>query len=270
MVNGRDYDQSITVPGAVSPGDGAVDGSVNAWDWPDVANDAYAYGYPELAIGQVPWNPLPNTFDHFPIQVDDIVDLTLDFDLGWTPSGPQDDFNISVSLWLTDDPDGGFDAVQNEVMIWLRNSSHAPAGNGADTINGRHGNDTITGLGGNDSLLGMSGDDSLMGGTGADTLRGGWGDDVFHGRAGNDFMRGDGGADRFVFANGGGNDTVGMFDTDVDLIDLSAISGVNGHLRGFDLVQVGSTAEIRIDGTDQVISLNFTSVGNLSAEDFVF
>ncbi|MEL7255350.1 MAG: hypothetical protein AAGL23_14325, partial [Pseudomonadota bacterium] len=128
LTNGTDYDQSITVPDVTYPEDATVDGAVLAWDWPEEVNDAFVYGYPELAIGQVPWNPLQNTFDHFPIQVQDIVDLSLDFDFDWQSLDPEDDFNISVSLWLTNDPDGGFDAVQNEVMIWLRNSSHNPAG----------------------------------------------------------------------------------------------------------------------------------------------
>lgn len=52
------------------------------------------------------------------------------------------------------------------------------------------------------------------------------------------------------------------------------MSGVTGHLQGFDLVQVGNTVEVRIIGgdaiADQVISLNFTTLGTLSAENFVF
>lgn len=125
----RGSDDTITIPDAVPPATATVDGSTIAWDWPDVANDADVYGYREPAIGQVPWNPLPGTFDHFAVQVDDIVDLTLDFDLNWTPTGPDDDFNISVSLWLTSDPDGDVDAVRKEVAIWLRKSNRTPEGN---------------------------------------------------------------------------------------------------------------------------------------------
>ncbi|WP_373050775.1 GH12 family glycosyl hydrolase domain-containing protein [Thalassovita aquimarina] len=132
LVNGTDYTQSVAVTAAGFP-----DGVTMEWDWPEVTNDAYVYGYPEIAIGQVPWNPLATTFDHFPVEVSNIENLDLNFD--YTAVLEQGgDFNVSVSLWLSNDPDGGFDAVQNEVMIWLTNSSLNPAG--SDTgVNGSDG-----------------------------------------------------------------------------------------------------------------------------------
>ncbi|WP_099827478.1 calcium-binding protein [Oceaniglobus indicus] len=72
-------------------------------------------------------------------------------------------------------------------------------GGGADVLNGDGGRDLLTGGGGNDRLNGGGGNDRLNGGAGADRLEGGAGRDILHGG---------GGADRFVFVENGGTDTV--------------------------------------------------------------
>nr|WP_277347842.1 Hint domain-containing protein [Salipiger mangrovisoli] len=65
-------------------------------------------------------------------------------------------------------------------------------------------------------LYGMSGDDSLTGGSGADSLEGGSGDDTLAGGAGDDLLTGGDGSDSYVFAPGGGSDTVTDFDMTLD------------------------------------------------------
>ena len=102
LVNGTDYSQSITGTESTFP-----NGIEMSWDWPAVTNDAYVYGYPEVAIGQVPWNPLATTFDHFPVQIENVENLDLTYDYT-SVLGQDGDFNISVSLWLSNDPAGGF------------------------------------------------------------------------------------------------------------------------------------------------------------------
>ena len=66
-------------------------------------------------------------------------------------------------------------------------------------ISGGSGNDIIFGDTGNDSLKGDAGDDKIFGGKGNDTLRGG---------KGNDSLWGGSGDDKFIYATGGGSDTI--------------------------------------------------------------
>lgn len=122
LINGTDYTEVLTADADLFPR-----GVTFTWDWPDLHNEYYVFAYPTISIGQRPWNPLPTTFDNLPILVPDIESLDLNFDMDWTePAGS--DFNISVSLWLSSGPEGGMPLVENEIMVWLRESSHVPAG----------------------------------------------------------------------------------------------------------------------------------------------
>lgn len=122
LENGTDFTQTITVNEAGFPGAVTME-----WDWPDFHNDAYVYAYPELTIGQKPWNPLATTYDEFPVQLSELENLDFTYEIDWHE--PADgDFNVSISLWLSTDPDGGFDAVTNEFMIWIKPSTHSPDG----------------------------------------------------------------------------------------------------------------------------------------------
>lgn len=139
-------------------------------------------------------------------------------------------------------------------------------GDGHDLLVGEAGNDTLEGGDGNDTLLGYEGDDVFVGGDGNDSAQAGEGNDVFyggqgddwvngdlgndelHGGAGNDFLRGSFGNDtihsggtgegddylwggygddRFVIADGFGNDTIAgenIDETHGDTVDLSAVT----------------------------------------------
>ena len=99
-------------------------------------------------------------------------------------------------------------------------------GDGDDTLDGGNDNDVLSGGAGNDRLSGGNGNDTLNGGGGADLLEGGNGTDVLAGGGGNDRLQGGNGDDRFVFAAGGGSDTILDFRKG-DLIDLSALFGVD-------------------------------------------
>ncbi|MEO1732846.1 MAG: calcium-binding protein [Pseudomonadota bacterium] len=91
-------------------------------------------------------------------------------------------------------------------------------GGGHDTLDGGADNDFLTAGGGNDSLAGGDGNDKLVGGAGNDTLAGGAGDDHLWGGQ----WSADGGSDTFAVAQGGGKDMIHDFETDHDVIDLSA------------------------------------------------
>ena len=113
----------------------------------------------------------------------------------------------------------------------LRGSGHGDvlAGDGRDNrIDGGGGDDTLYGgpEGGDDTLSGGTGNDRLYGGRGEDTLNGGGGDDRLYGGPDNDRLNGGEGADTFVFAPGGGDDTVLDFGRGNDRIDLTAFTDI--------------------------------------------
>lgn len=130
-------------------------------------------------------------------------------------------------------------------------------GGGADRILGQGGADRISGGAGEDVLSGGTGGDVLRGGSGDDSLWGGRGSDSLYGDGGNDVLSGSSGADRFVFAAGGGFDTIRDFGGS-DVIDLraygdlsfrEALSGSRNFASGMRLY-VGEE-EIRLAGVDR-------------------
>ena len=113
-------------------------------------------------------------------------------------------------------------------------------GQDADVIYGNMANDALYGNMANDTLFGGQGDDSIFGGQGDDVVAGNLGDDVLNGNLGNDTLMGGAGADRFVFASGGGADTVSDFDfAQGDRIQVAAgmtwtiADGPNGAVISF-------------------------------------
>jgi Ca2+-binding RTX toxin-like protein len=79
---------------------------------------------------------------------------------------------------------------------------------GDDQIYGGNSNDTLTGGAGNDSLYGQAGNDTLNGGDGTDYLQGDAGSDILNGGAGADTLKGGANGDTYLFAYGGGKDTI--------------------------------------------------------------
>ncbi len=68
---------------------------------------------------------------------------------------------------------------------------------------------------------------TLKGGAGNDILSGGGGDDTLIGDAGDDTLTGGLGNDRYVFANGWGNDTILETASNVDQNDTVDFSAIN-------------------------------------------
>jgi len=158
--------------------------------------------------------------------------------------------------------------------------------NGADTLFGGRGADLLEGNSGTDSLFGGAGRDVLNGGNGADLLSGGNGRDTLNGGNGNDFLTGGRGrdvlnggsgndvlvggnaADRFVFTDTSGFDTITDFGNGNDVIDLSATD-----FEDFDdlnLVESGGSVFIFINENSSVELTNIEHIEELSADDFVF
>ncbi len=118
------------------------------------------------------------------------------------------------------------------------------------------------------------GRDVLVGGEGNDRL---WGD--FGRVVGNAPAVFSGGADRFVFANGSGLDTIFDFQNDLDLIDLTGFAGITG----FGNLSPANVAQSRCRHGDRpgrrrgrggegrhVLTLAGFTAANLDATDFLF
>ncbi|MBT3371640.1 MAG: hypothetical protein HOA08_10925 [Rhodospirillaceae bacterium] len=118
------------------------------------------------------------------------------------------------------------------------------------------------------TITGGRRDDDLKGGGGADVIDGGKGDDSLAGQAGDDILTGGKGQDLFVFADGGGDDSVTDFKNGKDLLDVSDY-GLADSL-GFDGISaVGGDVVIDINGSDS-ITLIGVNLANIDDGDFLF
>ena len=126
--------------------------------------------------------------------------------------------------------------------------------------------DTFTGV---NRVRGSNFADTILGDGNANTLDGRGGDDRLDGRGGNDTLTGGTGADTFVYADGGGADTITDFNrSQGDTIDLTGVSGI------FTFADVQSKATS--SGGSTVLdfgggnTLTLTGVTSLQQSDFVF
>ena len=186
----------------------------------------------------------------------------------------------TIELW-------GVESINQltEDMFVLPGTPLTLTGTDADVqMHGNWGDDTLEGSGGNEFLYGWQGDDTLRGGAGNDFIIGGQGDDTIVGGAGNDTLYGDGlrgddtyydgtptgetDKDTFVYAPGGGKDTIEDFNNGEDVIDLQAFTGISGFS---DIVarQYGSEVVIDFSGGNWIRLSNF-DLDDLDARDFVF
>ena len=133
--------------------------------------------------------------------------------------------------------------------------------NTIENLIGSDHDDSLLGDEGSNRLEGRIGDDTLLGGDGNDRLIGGVGADVLDGGIGNDL---------FVFADGGGDDTIRDFVAGAqsdDVIDLTDHSGAN-NFGDIDATQVGPDTLIHLNGDS--ITLLGVSASDLHADDFIF
>ena len=119
---------------------------------------------------------------------------------------------------------------------------------------------TVEGFGGNDALIGTAYNDTVNGGDGTDQISG---------LAGTDSLTGGNGADKFIFAPGGGIDTVGDFADGVDLFDVSATTANSIADFTGGITQQGANVSVVVDAGLTVIVQN-TLVSNLTDVDFIF
>ncbi len=143
-------------------------------------------------------------------------------------------------------------------------------GDADDTIFGDNGADTLEGGEGNDKLVGGAVDDVLIGGAGDDEISGGKQRDTITGGAGDDTLSGNNGADTFVFAAGFDNDVVSDFDTNADVLDFTAFTGI-ASTDDFDVFfTFGGDTLIQLEGGASSIVLTGVDSASLDADNFTF
>lgn len=127
--------------------------------------------------------------------------------------------------------------------------------------------DIFTAVGANAAvkMLGQGGDDTLTGGSANDQLFGGVGQDILTGGAGDDYMSGGAGTDSFIFAAGFGNDKINDFDTNGEVLDMSAL-GIT--LADLSISALGGSTLIEY-GANSIILLG-VDVATIDASDFAF
>lgn len=175
----------------------------------------------------------------------------------------------------------------NDTLRGLKGHDKVGGGGGKDKMAGNGGNDRLRGQGQNDTLLGNRNSDVLAGGKGNDRMNGGGGDDVLYGGLGRDKMLGGKGADVFQYRSmAEQGDRIRKFEADKDLIDVRGIFsqqqfGADNRFAQFhhyiQVVQVGSTAEVRVDvdgsgaGQDFVTLTRLlnTSAATITSKNFV-
>jgi hypothetical protein len=109
-------------------------------------------------------------------------------------------------------------------------------------------------------------DQALFGGAGNDTIKGGSGSDLLMGQAGNDVLTGGTGADVFRFTQfETGSDTITDFNvTQGDKLDLRGLLQGTGFGAN---TNYGQYLQLSTSGTDVVLKVDSTGIGNFAAPD---
>jgi len=159
---------------------------------------------------------------------------TLTFDASWNQTG------------------GSIDPALFDTLQWFTHPYDADLGGAAQNL----------------SFTGGTGIDVLYGFAGNDTLNGGGGNDRLSGGTGNDLLTGGAGADRFVFTNGDGNDTITDFAPGTDVVELHAYGlAAFGDLQAL-MSQQGADTVIGFDPNNTITLQNIT-IAQLHAGDFI-
>ena len=167
---------------------------------------------------------------------------------------------------------GGIDLVRSSVSWTLAAHVDNLLLTGAAAINGT-GNTQANALTGNAAanlLSGLEGNDLLVGDGGNDTLAGGAGDDILVGGLGSDILTGGAGADLFLFDAEFGTDQIDDFSA-LDRIDLSSMAEFASFqdLVSAHMTQAGADVLIA-DGLGNTILIKSTTIGSLTADQFIF
>ena len=87
------------------------------WSWELPNNARGVIGYPALEVGRGPWgNKKKEKEAGFPVPVDDIKKLTVDYDFEMYVKHKK--YNLAFDLWLTNEEFGNQKNITTEIMIW--------------------------------------------------------------------------------------------------------------------------------------------------------
>ena len=124
--NGIDYTACISIT------DEYPAGTVIEWSWP--LKRVGVRSYQEIYVGRKPWDTNGTDNSPFPIQINDLKEFKIEFDLERSYSS--NGFNIALEAWLANDPNGGQSAITDELMIWLHEGSEpSPSGGNGNSAN---------------------------------------------------------------------------------------------------------------------------------------
>ncbi|MEZ2144665.1 Ig-like domain-containing protein [Bradyrhizobium sp. DN5] len=155
-----------------------------------------------------------------------------------------------------------YNALDGVTVDLAAGNSHGTASGDAAGV----GTDAFTGV---NAVRGSSFADIILGDANANTLDGRDGNDRIDGRGGADTLTGGNGSDIFVYADGGGTDTITDFDrSQGDTIDLTGLSGI------FTLADVQSKSTVSAGNTiinfGSGNTLTLIGVTSLQQSDFIF
>ncbi|MGL3111430.1 Ig-like domain-containing protein [Bradyrhizobium sp. BR 1432] len=155
-----------------------------------------------------------------------------------------------------------YNALDGVTVDLAAGNSHGTASGDVASV----GADTFTGV---NAARGSSFADVILGDANANTLDGRDGNDRIDGRGGADTLTGGNGSDTFVYADGGGADTITDFDrSQGDTIDLTGLSGI------FTLADVQSKSTVSAGNTiinfGSGNTLTLIGVTSLQQSDFIF
>ena len=163
------------------------------------------------------------------------------------------------------DGGGGADRV-----IYANSDTGVAVDLGSGVGSGGHADgDTLVGI---ENLFGSVHDDSLTGDAGVNVFHGLSGADTIEGGGGNDVLTGGGDADRFVFNDGDGADTIHDFAAGTDAIDLQGYDltalGISDFAGLESAMSAGPDVEISLLGGDSITLVGVTAA-DLGADDFL-
>lgn len=112
LVNGKDYSQSITVNSDTFP-----NGVTMSWHWP---RGKSVLSYPEIVYGTQQSMQAPAGLKMpRPTQVANFINLSAEY--SFSISGQNRNFDVGFNLWLRSRPNGGPEAIEDELMIFVHN-----------------------------------------------------------------------------------------------------------------------------------------------------
>lgn len=153
----------------------------------------------------------------------------------------------------------------DQFVLGFSGTDKISTGGGDDFISGGAGDDRVLGGDGNDHLLG-----DIKGKAGNDRLIGGAGDDTLDADRGNDRLAGGGDADLFRVSRNNDRDVVADFSlVDGDVIDLTAVKGIDGWTELQDLLETGRNKLVIDFGEGDVFVVKGLQLSEISEADFL-